>query len=485
MLRRWWSVAGLALFGATWRLWTSQTEFPQVPLFGWAGSLPLFVDWLAFGVLLGSLAAAASKPDSRRSWMAIAVSLGVLMVLDQHRLQPWAWQLLLMAIWWSSANVGEVSNLPCIALTISIYFWSAISKLDADFAASHGQTLIEALFRTVGINAANWPASAKSWLAFFLPVGELLVAIGLCWPRTRRLALIAATALHVGLILALGPLGLGHRSGVLLWNVAFIGHDWLLFGGRKLWGSGLGRSASEGVDSPTSTTPSQARFHVALSPRRGNNMPAQGNALGQDSPEFIEALKGRNSTHEQGCFALSGLRDLFYSLTQGVALGWHIAAPLGRNHKHTTSKLTLRVSLLAFACVWPMTERWGLCDRWLAWSVYAARSERVSVTLTDEGLLRLPESARRCVTDGELPLDRWSLTALDVPISPQLRFQFGIVEWLRRRCGEENLVEVIVQRSQGASGEVERLTAEQCNEHRRVFWINSQPRDASLAGNRR
>ncbi len=444
MLRRWWSVAGLALFGATWRLWTSQTEFPQVPLFGWAGSLPLFVDWLAFGVLLGSLAAAASKPDSRRSWMAIAVSLGVLMVLDQHRLQPWAWQLLLMAIWWSSANVGEVSNLPCIALTISIYFWSAISKLDADFAASHGQTLIEALFRTVGINAANWPASAKSWLAFFLPVGELLVAIGLCWPRTRRLALIAATALHVGLILALGPLGLGHRSGVLLWNVAFIGHDWLLFGGRKLWGSGLGRSASEGVDSPTSTTPSQARFHVALSPRRGNNMPAQ-----------------------------------------GVALGWHIAAPLGRNHKHTTSKLTLRVSLLAFVCVWPVTERWELCDRWLAWSVYSARSERVSVALTDEGLLHLPESARRCVTDGELPLDRWSLTALDVPISPQLRFQFGIVEWLRRRCGEENLVEVIVQRSPGAGGEVERLTVEQCDERRHVFWINAQPRDASLAGNRR
>lgn len=422
LLRRWWAVAGLVLFGATWKLWTPQTEFPQVPLFGWAGSLPLFVDWLAFGVLLGTLGAAACQSDSQRCWLAIAVSLGVLMLLDQHRLQPWAWQLLLMAIWWSStsmgqvdnlpakSNAGKVGNLPHVVLTISIYFWSAISKLDADFVSSHGQTLIETLFRSVGINAVNWPASVKLWLAVFLPVGELLVAVGLCRSRTRRAALIAATALHVGLILALGPLGLDHRSGVLLWNVAFIGHDWLLFGSRGCGPVSLTRSANEG--------------------ERFANLPTE------------------------------------------------------RPGKRTPS-LTLRVGLLVFVCMWPLTERWSLCDRWLAWSVYAARSERVSVTLTDEGLLRLPESARRCVTDGELPLDRWSLAALDVPTYPQLRFQFGVVNWLRRRCGDENLVEVIVQHSRGAGGEVERLTAEQCDEHRRQFWLNDQPRSTSLAGNQR
>ncbi len=97
-LARWWAVAGLTLFAATWKLWTPQTEFPQVPLFVWAGSLPLFVDWMAFGVLLGSLMFATWNPNSRRSWLAFVASLSVLIVLDQHRLQPWAWQLLLMAI---------------------------------------------------------------------------------------------------------------------------------------------------------------------------------------------------------------------------------------------------------------------------------------------------------------------------------------------------------------------------------------------------
>ncbi len=289
-------------------------------------------------------------------------------------------------------------------LTISIYFWSAVSKFDAGFYASHGQTLVEALFQSVSVNAAGWPASVKWWLAFSLPLGELLVAFGLCWPRTRRAALIAATALHVGLILALGPMGLGHRPGVLLWNIAFIGNDWLLFGARPSEPVTLTRSVSEGE-------------------------------------RFTEWVSRR-----------SGLER--------------------------SPSLTLRVSLfvILFACVWPITGRWGLCDHWLAWSVYSTQIERVNVTLTDEGVQRLPESAQRLVVAGELWLDRWSLAALDVPVYPQLRFQFGVVEQLRRRCGEENLVEVNMQHSQRDGGIFERFTVEQFDERSRAFWINTRPR---------
>lgn len=415
-LRRWWAIAGLALFGATWRLWTPQTEFPQVPLFDWAGSIPLIADWFAFGVLLVSFAMTAWQPDSRRSWSAIVVALGALFVLDQHRLQPWAWQMGLLAVGWSCRPVGQVfnlpervrsrqvENLPYAMLTISIYFWSAVSKFEPSFYTSHGQTLVEALFQSVGLHAANWPARVKWWLAFSLPVGELLVAAGLCFPRARKAALIAATALHVGLILALGPTGLGHRPSVLLWNVAFIGHDWLLFGRRTNGHSKLTQSVKEGENSRQS-------------------------------------------------FAAS---------------------------------LTLRIRLLVIvlACVWPMTARWGLCDYWLAWSVYSTQIERVGVTLTDNGVRRLPDSARQLAADGELWLDRWSLAALDVPIYPQLRFQLGVVEELRRRCGDENLIEISVQRSQHDGGSVERLTIAECDEQRAAFWINSRPRGGSLAGNR-
>src|SRR5438093_7551709 len=49
-LRRWWAIAGLVLFTATWKLWTPHTEFPQVPLFRWAGAVPVAVEGLCFGI---------------------------------------------------------------------------------------------------------------------------------------------------------------------------------------------------------------------------------------------------------------------------------------------------------------------------------------------------------------------------------------------------------------------------------------------------
>jgi hypothetical protein len=387
-LRRWWAGAALALFAATWKLWTPQTEFPQVPLFGWAGSLPLACDRIALGVWLGSLASSAWWPDSRRSWIMVAASLLMLMVLDQHRLQPWAWQLFLMAIVWLAARSDESPERTARllrVLTISIYFWSAVSKVDSEFFVSHGPTLVVALFGAVGIDVTQWPAF-RGWFAVCLPLGELLVAIGLCWRRTRRCGLIAAIGLHVGLLLALGPLGLGHRPGVLIWNVAFIGHVWLLFGTSSF----------------------------VVPPSRG--------------------------------------------VTPSSENRWKV--------ERTTI-------VIAFACLWPITQSLGWCDRWLAWSVYVAQSERVSVTMTEEGVRRLPESARRSVADGELLLDRWSLTALEAPIYPQLRFQFGVVEWLRQRCGDENLVEVTVLR--GVSG-IERLTGEEVEKRNAEFWVNTRPR---------
>ena len=240
-LRRWWAICGLALFAVTWRLWVPQTVFPQVPLFRWGSVLPSAVDGACFGSMIVALIAAAiGLPRFARTqitWPLFAVACAGSIVFDQHRLQPWAWLLLLMSLLFRCSDEGKSSTagrlrMPSAEtllqwLTISIYFWSAVSKFDRSFFATHGPTLVEALFRSIG--AVGWPGTVKWWLAVALPLGELAIAVGLSWPRGRRLALWCAIGLHLALILALGPFRLGHRPGVLLWNVAFIGHDWLLF----------------------------------------------------------------------------------------------------------------------------------------------------------------------------------------------------------------------------------------------------------------
>src|SRR5690606_4119077 len=65
--------------------------------------------------------------------------------------------------------------------------------------------------------------------AVALPCAELGLAAMLALPRTRRLAGVAAIAMHSLLVLALGPLGLGHSYAVLAWNVFLAVQAWLLF----------------------------------------------------------------------------------------------------------------------------------------------------------------------------------------------------------------------------------------------------------------
>lgn len=135
--------------------------------------------------------------------------------------------------------------------------------------------------------------------------------------------------------------------------------------------------------------------------------------------------------------------------------------------------------VLALALGLPGLERLGFVDRWPAWAVYSARGERVTVTLSELGQGRLPKSATRVLAGGELPLDRWSLEALDAPIYPQLRFQLAVVEWLRRRCGDDSIVEVTLQTSTTSAKMplvTERLTLDEWQQRRASFWLNSLPR---------
>lgn len=426
-LRCWWAICGLILFAATWRLWIPQTVFPQVPMFRWVALLPNAIDWFCFGSLIIALMTAAmGLPRWTRTqvaWPLFSVAYVGSLLFDQHRLQPWAWLLLLMSLlfqdintrrtrqvrWFRTLSVGSLLRW----LTISIYFWSAVSKFDRGFFSTHGPTLVDALLQLIGLGGL--PSSVKWWLAVTLPVGELLIAVGLCCPRFRQCTVWGAIGLHVALILALGPFGLGHRPGVLLWNVAFIGHDWLLF-----------------------------RRNISTNPKRER---------GRSQEEAAIIHEELSSTSCE-------------------------AAPL------TDASSYFRISfarpfLVMVAIMWPITESFGLCDHWLAWSVYSTRTERVTVTLTAEGIKRLPEVAQRLVKNGELPLDRWSFDTLNVPIYPQLRFQLGIVKWLQHQCGEENVLEVIVMtpgsRLKG-DATTEFVSGDQISRRLSRYWLNAHPK---------
>lgn len=228
------AIGALALVGVTWKLWTPQSVFPQVPLVHFACDCPSWCDWIC----LASLVTAATTLlcigrrgiASRLASAGIAISLSGFFILDQHRLQPWAWQFLLLSALLSLADDMTVRR-GWVWLTISIYFWSAVSKFDYNFFHDQGPILVEGFQRAFGIRQTmnRWTESFNFSSAFILASGELFVAIFLSLRRTRRFGVWIAIFMHGALLVALGPVGLKHSWGVLLWNLFFAGQTWLLF----------------------------------------------------------------------------------------------------------------------------------------------------------------------------------------------------------------------------------------------------------------
>jgi len=232
------ALALLALIASTWKLWTPQQVFPQIPLFQWAVGLPPLADWIALAAVGCGAVGMLAWPHARwrYAWGGLLCGgLVLAVVLDQHRLQPWAYQFGLMTLALTLAAGGKGVRL-CRLLVARIYIYSAWSQLDASFLATGGlgEQFAATFLQAIGLSSDS-PAilSAGSWL---LVIGELSVGVLLlirCWrsgeSSNTRFAFVLdwagvglAIALHVALLLILGPLGMNHTLGVLMWNIAFL-----------------------------------------------------------------------------------------------------------------------------------------------------------------------------------------------------------------------------------------------------------------------
>jgi hypothetical protein len=258
------AIANLCLIAATRNLWFGDSGFPMIPLVSNLTDVPPWVDDALSTLLIAALLLLAgvsirdviqlrspqhtpeSPPSSpgRKTTVRLActliVSVGVgLALLNQHRLQPWLYHLLLLCPILALDDQQSVTpttkrtpfSLPgllVLFLTASIYFWSAISKCDRAFVESHGQTFVSAIASVLGLSLRFWSPGQRELAAAALPLGELLVAISLLVPKTRRPGLLISLLMHGLLITAVGQWGMDQRPGVILWNVLFISQNILL-----------------------------------------------------------------------------------------------------------------------------------------------------------------------------------------------------------------------------------------------------------------
>jgi hypothetical protein len=217
----------IALVISTWPLWWGDSDFPQVPL------LPVFPGMIWSRVLTGLLLMSAVlilsrripatlETSSTRCAAVLALFAGLaLLVLNQHRLQPWHW-LFLMSLFWMLLLPGN-ARLTVIRHTIcTVYVCSALSRISATPLSGMTGAIVFKSLAMLGFDELTPNNRLPIVFCHTLIVGELCVGLLLLKRGTRWAGCIGSNLLHVSLIIVLGPLGLNHHAGVLLWNLCFL-----------------------------------------------------------------------------------------------------------------------------------------------------------------------------------------------------------------------------------------------------------------------
>ena len=163
-----------------------------------------------------------------RIWWLITALLVLEFLLDQHRLQPWAYQTAIYATVFAAMPVRSAHRW-LVPLAASVYIYSSLGKFDYQFVHTVGINFLSAFAGPIGGLPEDVDAAKLAKFAFLFPVGELVIGVSLLVPRSRRVAGVAAIVMHGVLIGMLGPWGMNHSPGVLIWNALLILQSWQLF----------------------------------------------------------------------------------------------------------------------------------------------------------------------------------------------------------------------------------------------------------------
>ncbi len=227
-LSRIWAVSLLALVLATWRLWSVGTVYPTISMMSVSGSVQRGVSAASLALIVISCCSIALLPRRQRwIWLFVSLGLSASFVIDQHRLQPWAYQAAIYGFVFALLDDRSARRW-LIWLSASVYVYSAMGKFDFQFLHTVGQDFLRPVLSVTGLET-RIDDSWKVKLACVLPCVELAGGLGVLVHRTRRAAGCILIAMHVGLFWLLSPLGFHHSYGVLLWNVLLGIAAWELF----------------------------------------------------------------------------------------------------------------------------------------------------------------------------------------------------------------------------------------------------------------
>ncbi len=153
-------------------------------------------------------------------WTVLLLA-ATLPVLNQHRLQAWHWLFLVLVAQTQIVHKDHKTFVRRITFA-AVYIFAALSRIGPGIADGVSVQMLSTVFRSPGVSHLLTNDTFIFAACAAMSLIECSVGVGLLFAGTRRFAVPAAMLMHASLIGILGPWGLNHHWGVVLWNVFFI-----------------------------------------------------------------------------------------------------------------------------------------------------------------------------------------------------------------------------------------------------------------------
>ena len=210
------------------KLWVGIRSFPAIPIYDWL-TLGDYIELIFFLLLVFSLLVLVFSTLHRRFIIVFVVlSLVVLALADQMKLQPWVYFFWLVfmpfAIMKSLEKRGSEVLLFIKGVLICLYLWGGIHKLVQGFSFQ----IFPIILNDLGVSGLVDLDSNFREIGYFIPVFEVCTALFLLIGYTRKIGIVSAILCHLSILLFLA-FSKNINTVVIPWNIYLIGLVLILF----------------------------------------------------------------------------------------------------------------------------------------------------------------------------------------------------------------------------------------------------------------
>lgn len=211
-----------------WRMWTTYRSFPTAPVFDSFDQIPSVTHTILFILSLLFIVLLFVFNKNRPLLFGLLIVEICTCLFDQNRWQPWEYQYIFI-IFIFIVNIRDQKRVT-IALTFILaatYFYSGLGKLNPGFLQTIWTKMILESFLKVPVHIAT-----QHWLhysGYLVGFTELIAGIGLLFSKTQKVSAGVLIAMHLFILVFIGPIGLKYNKIVWPWNAAMILYLYAVF----------------------------------------------------------------------------------------------------------------------------------------------------------------------------------------------------------------------------------------------------------------